>query len=88
MSSNNWLIQIFARKKALTFVLFYYVYWLYDIQRNKAARLATQLIGNQQDLGSIPGPPPFPYYFSNHAYVQFASRVPPYSPHPGLPRAC
>ena len=48
------LFEISREKKALTFILFYFVYWSYDIQIDKAAWLASVYIGKPQDLGSSP----------------------------------
>ena len=42
--------------------------------------------GNQQDLGSIPGPPPFPYIFLIIVFLYNSlASVHPMALHPGVP---
>ena len=69
MATGDWVIQILARKGHQRFVLFYINWLLFNKQRDNVEQLVKRLSGNLQDLGSIPGPSPFPYYFSTNAYV-------------------
>ena len=78
MAVSEWLIQIFARKFHSPVFLSYIICLSLYIQSTLSGSVARRWAGNQKDLGSIPGPPPFQYHFSNNACVYSQRQDVPY----------
>ena len=75
---SGWF-KISREKRSIDVCLFYYIYWLYYLQINKAAWLASALVGNVQDLGSSPRSSPLSIYFSINVRMQFQHGGPLYA---------
>ena len=86
MASCDWLIWNSRAEVPLTFVLCYIICFLLYNQKRVGSLVASKHIGNLQDLGSIPGPPPFPYIFLLIVFsCSFSPKRPPYAPHSNVP---